>query len=106
MAERSEFAQLVRAGNVDELVSGAVAAVIAQAGDGLSLRDEIGTLRVMLRRVVAEDLLDGDPIEAAHRVARLVDAIVATVRAERALSGGATDDLMAAVERVLGDAGV
>jgi len=102
-ARSAEFAELVRAGRHDETVERAVSSVIEAAGGTLALGDQIGALRVMLRRVIVNDLLDGDPLDAAHMVARLVDGICETVRAERALSGGATDDLMAAVERVLGD---
>lgn len=105
--ERSEaFAAAVRAGQQDELIDRAVQQVIAQIGGERSLGEEIGALRIILKRVIALDGLEGDPRETAATAARLVDAIVRAVKTERALSGDLADDLSSALTTVLIEMGL
>src|SRR4051812_10483399 len=79
--ERSRaFAEAVRRGDKAALVDAALAGAIADGGGELSLEQEIGALRLILRRVVAMDALDGDPESVARTMTRLVEAIVRATR--------------------------
>lgn len=106
LARSRSFATAVRAGRKEELIDRAVQQVIEQIGDERSLGAEIGALRMILRRVIAVDALDGDPKETAATVARLVDAIVRAVKAERAISGSLANDLSDALTTVLIEMGL
>lgn len=100
------FARAARRGNYEQLIDQAVRQVIEAAGVDHSLDDEIGALRIILKRVIAMDALDGDPRETAATVTRLVDSIVRAVRAQRALSGDLANDLTAALTTVLLEMGL
>lgn len=105
--ERSDaFAAAARAGRQEELIDRAVQQVIEQIGGERSLGEEIGALRIILKRVIALDALEGDPRETAATAARLVDAIVRAVKTERALSGDLADDLSGALTTVLIEMGL
>lgn len=100
------FAELVRDGRHTEAIDQALRSVIEAAGGDLSLSQELGGLRLVLTRVVAVDGLDADPYQTAHTVASLVETITQVVRAQRLVTGGAADDLAAAVDRVLDELGL
>ena len=102
----AKFRQAVQDGRVDETLDEAYDALIDAAGEDLSLVSEVGALRLLLHRAMALDALDGDAYETGSLIAELVVDITAAMRAQRQISGGATDDLAAAVDRVLGDLGV
>lgn len=94
-----QFRQRVTSG--EELLDRALDGVIDGAGDELDLITEIGGLRLLLHRAMAIDALDGDAYECGYLVAELVRAITRAVRTQREIAGAATDDLAAAVDRVL-----
>lgn len=100
------FAELARAGQHDELVERTIRRLIETGGGDLSLGEEIGSLRLVLRRVMAVDGLDGDPRDTAQTVARLANSIVYAVQAQRAISGRLADDLTEALTTILIEMGL
>lgn len=104
---RSElFAELARSGRHEELVERTIRRLVETGGGDLSLGEEIGSLRLILRRVMAVDALDGDPRDTAQTVARLANAIVYAVQAQRAISGRLADDLTEALTKILIEMGL
>lgn len=104
---RSEiFAELARSGRHEELVERTIRRLIDTGGGDLSLQEEIGSLRLILRRVMAVDALDGDPRDTAQTVARLANATVYAVQAQRAISGRLADDLTEALTKILIEMGL
>lgn len=95
------FADLARAGKHDDLVERTIRVLVESSGGELSLAEEIGSLRLVLRRVMAIDGLDSDPRDTAQTVARLANAIVYAVRAQRSISGQLADDLTGALTTIL-----
>ena len=105
--ERSDlFAEMARAGRHDELVERTICKLVESGGGDLSLSEEIGSLRLILRRVMAVDGLDSDPKDTAQTVARLANAIVYAVQAQRAISGRLADDLTEALTTILIEMGM
>lgn len=105
--ERSNlFAELVRTGRHEELVERTIQQLIDAGSGDLSLEQEIASLRLILRRVMAVDALEGDPGRTAQTVARLANAIAYNVRAQRAISGQLADDLTGALTVILTEMGV
>jgi hypothetical protein len=100
------FARLVRDGRHSEVIEEALRAAIASAGGELSLGEEIGALRLMLRRVLAVDALDGDPRAVAQTLTRLVEAIVRAVRMQRTISGELSGGLSEALTQILTEIGL
>jgi hypothetical protein len=100
------FADLVRAGKHADLIDAALQAAIDASSSERSLATEIGALRLMLQRVVATELLDGDPRETSQTITRLVDAIIRALRMEQTLAASFEDDLRAAVTRVFAEQGL
>jgi hypothetical protein len=100
------FAEMARAGRHDELVERTIRKLVESGGGDLSLSEEIGSLRLILRRVMAVDGLDSDPKDTAQTVARLANAIVYAVQAQRAISGRLADDLTEALTTILIDMGM
>lgn len=80
-----------------------IAAVLAQAGSAQSLAEEIGALRLVLARVLAEE---DDPARLAASIPRIVDTVVRAVRAQRALSGVQAQGLTEALTQVLIELGL
>ena len=80
-----------------------IAATLAQAGSAQSLAEEIGALRLVLARVLAEE---DDPARLATSIPRIVDAVVRAVRAQRALSGVTAEGLTEALTQVLIELGL
>lgn len=68
-----------------------------------SLSEEIGALRVLLARLLAEE---EDPARLATSIPRVVDAVVRAVRAQRAIGGEMADSLSGAVTQVLIELGL
>ncbi len=99
------FAEMVRAGQHAELIEVALQAALNACARERSLVTEIGALRLMLQRVVATDLLDGDSRETTQTMTRLVDAIIRALRMEQALAASFDDELCAAVTRVFAEQG-
>lgn len=99
------FAELVRAGKHVELIDEVLQAALAACASERSLATEIGALRLMLQRVAATELLDGDPRETTLTMTRLVDAIIRALRMEQTLAASFEDELRAAVTRVFRERG-
>ena len=74
--------------------------VIAQAAADRSLTDEIGALRFVLARLLAEE---DDLTKLATSVARVAAVAIQGARAQRAISGEAAGDLTDAVTRILAE---
>lgn len=71
------------------------------AGEDLSFDEHVGTLRLMLWRLLAVDVFGGDPIEPAHAASMIVQSIVATMKAQREVEGDRADDVARALSVVL-----
>jgi hypothetical protein len=97
------FTDLVRSGKHAELIDAVLQAAIDASASKSSLATEIGALRLMLQRVVATELLDGDLRETTQTMTRLVDAIIRALRMEQTLAASFEDDLRAAVTRAFAD---
>jgi hypothetical protein len=100
------FAEIVRAGNHAGLIEAALQAALAASASERHLTAEIGALRLMFQRVVATELLDGDPRETTQTMTRLVDAIIRALRMEQTLAGSFEDEFRAAVTRVFTEHGL
>ena len=100
------FAELVRAGKHAGLIETALQAALTACASERRLATEIGALRLMLQRVVATDLLDGDPRETTQTLTRLVDAIIRALRMEQTLAASFEDEFRAAVTRVFAEQGL
>jgi hypothetical protein len=110
MSERERrciaFAEAVLTAGGSGMLDDALRGVIAAGGTERSLEPEIGVLRLALSRVVAVEMLDGDPHDVARTVARLTSEIARIVRIQQAVNGDATDVLAMAVSKVLGTMGL
>jgi hypothetical protein len=100
------FAEQVRAGEHAGLVEAALQAALDACASERRLTTEIGALRLMLQRVVATELLDGDPRETTQTLTRLVDAIIRALRMEQTLAASFEDEFRAAVTRVFAEQGL
>lgn len=105
-ARIDRFTELVRAGQHGDLIEAALQAALDACARERSLATEIGALRLMLQRVVATELLDGDPRETTQTMTRLVDAIIRALRMEQTLAASFEDELRAAVTRVFAEQGL
>mgnify|MGYP001445024594 FL=1 len=72
--------------------------MIAQAAAEASVNHELGALRYVLARLLAEE---EDPIALAKAVARVASVSVQAARAQRAISGAVADSLTDAVTQIL-----
>lgn len=77
---------------------GSLAPQIAQAAHESGIESEIGVLRLVMARLLAEE---ADPAKLASGVAKLASVVIQAQRAQRALSGKAADDLTDAVAVIL-----
>jgi hypothetical protein len=96
----SAFQRLLASGRLADLLSQRLAQALAEAGRRETLTDEIGALRVVLLRLLDEE---DDPHRLATDIARIVNAIVHALRAQRVLAGDTTGDLNELVTRVLAE---
>jgi hypothetical protein len=97
------FQQRLERGSYRDLFDQRIASVIERAGSEGSLNDEIGALRLVLARVLAEE---EDPVRLATSIPRIVDAVVRAVRAQRTLSGTMAEDLTEALTQMLIELGL
>ena len=100
---RRDVVQLLEQGEYDEAVSEDVQQVVELAGENFGFQQHVGTLRLMLWKILAVDVREGDPIEPAHAAAMLVKSIVATMRTQRAVEGERVDDIARALDVVLSE---
>jgi hypothetical protein len=88
----------MESGDRSALLSPAVRDVIAEAGRDGRLTAEIGALRVVAERLIAEV---GDATQLATLLPRLVNAIVRAMQAQRALGGADDDEFIRLIDRAL-----
>ncbi len=99
-AER--FRERLHAGDYRALLEPALWEVIAAAGAERGLANEIGSLRVVLARLLAEEADSG---RLAQNAARVTAVLVQATRAQHALSGEMADGLAEAVTHILAEFG-
>jgi hypothetical protein len=81
--------------------------LIDEAGRRGSLSDEIGALRAVLQRLLAElDEEQPDMQRLSENIPRVVNATVRALKAQRAISGETAGDLTEALTRVLIEMGL
>jgi len=85
------------------LIEQRVTELLTQPGTEESLAEEIGALRLVLARVLAEE---DDPARLAASIPRIVDAVVRAVRTQRTLAAGTAEGLTAAMTQVLLELGL
>jgi len=107
-AEKRRSAQPVtaqrRRPNFEHQIEEVVARFATEAGlEQESLSEEIGALRIVLARLLAEE---DDPARLATSIPRVVDTVVRARRAERSISGARAESLTQAVTQVLIELGL
>ena len=96
--ESGAWQRAIETGDRSALLPQAVRELIAEAGKEGRLTTEIGALRVVAERLLAEV---GDAAQLATLLPRLVNAIVRAMQAQRALGGEEDDELVQLVNRAL-----
>jgi len=90
--------------NFEQQIEEVVARFATEAGlEQESLSEEIGALRIVLARLLAEE---DDPARLATSIPRVVDTVVRARRAERSMSGARAESLTQAVTQVLIELGL
>ena len=98
---RLAFLKRLEQGEYAALFEENLGRVIAQAAQAMQERgpdDEIGALRFVLARLLAEEQ---DPAKLAASVTRVASAVVQAARAQRAISGDAAEGLTSALTQIL-----
>lgn len=95
--EPNTFTAAIEAGEYASLF-GSLTPQIAQAAHESGIESEIGVLRLVMARLLAEET---DPGKLASGIAKLAGVVIQAQRAQRALSGKAADDLTDAVAVIL-----
>jgi hypothetical protein len=106
LAAGSDFSAGVLAGERERLVHERVLALIAETGANRAIDTEVGALRLLLLRALAEASLSGDLNATALTVVRLTDAIGRLLKVRQALEGGRASSLEQALINVLIDMGL
>lgn len=89
---------------LDQRIEEAVSRFAAEANlERETLSEEIGALRIVLARLLAEE---DDPARLATSIPRVVDAVVRAVRAQHALTGEMAEGLSGAVTQILVELGL
>lgn len=99
----SAFQQRLESANFRNLLPEKLTQIIAEAGREGSLTDEIGSLRVVLKRLMDEER---DSQRLSESIPRVVNATVRALKAQRAISGETAGDLTEALTRVLLEIGL
>lgn len=94
------FRERLAGGDYRALLEPAVWEVISAAGAERGLANEIGSLRVVLARLLAEE---ADAGRLAQNAARVTAVLVQAARAQHALSGEMADGLAEAVTHILAE---
>ncbi len=92
------FRRRLKQGDYQSLFEGRLKEVIAQAAAERSLTDEIGALRFVLARLLAEE---EDVTKLATSVARVATVAIQAARTQRAISGELADGLTEALTQIL-----
>lgn len=95
-----EFRRRLERGNYHELFDRSLSDVIAQASQERNLATEIGALRFVLARLLAEE---DDVAKLAASVARVSSVLVQATRVQRTISGEVADGLTEAMTRILAE---
>ena len=98
VAGDSAWERAIESGDRSALLSPSVREVIAEAGRDGRLTAEIGALRVVAERLLADV---GDAAQLAALLPRLVNAIVRAMQVQRALGGEDEDEFVQLVNRAL-----
>lgn len=104
-ARRQEFVQRLQDGNYRALYGEHLNAISAQAVEQFSelgLSEEIGSLRVVLARLLAEE---DDLNRLAMNVARVVSVTLRTVQTHHELTGQSASDILDELTRALDELG-
>jgi hypothetical protein len=101
-----QFARQLRAGQHGELIDLTIQAALDVFAGDYSLAIEIGALRLMVRRVIVTELLDGDLRETSLTLTRLVDALIRALRMEQTLATRLEDELRAVMTRFFDSQGL
>lgn len=96
----ADFRQRLEQGNFPALFDRKLSDVIAQAARERNLTTEIGALRFVLARLLAEE---NDPAKLAASVARVSSVLVQATRVQRTISGEVADGLTEAMTRILAE---
>jgi hypothetical protein len=105
--ERGAFVERLAGGDYRALLTPELTRILAQAGAESSLTEEIGALRVVLKRLVDEVNAQGsDAHRLSESIPRVVSATVRAVKAQRAIAGETAGDLTEALTRVLIELGL
>jgi hypothetical protein len=100
---RLAFLERLETGEYAALFDDNLRRVIAQAAERMREHgpdDEIGTLRVVMARLMAEEQ---DPAKLAASVTRVVTAAVQAARARRAIGGDTAEGLTNALTQILAE---
>ena len=102
---REEFAARLQDGSYRALLGDHLESIFRQAMENLAetgLAEEIGSLRVVLARLLAEE---NDLNRMATNVARIVSVSVRAVQAHSAITGQSTNKIIEALSKILDDLG-
>lgn len=91
-------------GNYRNLLGPELARLLEEAGRDGSLTEEIGALRVAMKRLLDDNTVDSRQL--AEGLARIVGATLRALQARRTIAGEAANDLMAVMKRVLQEKGL
>ena len=97
---RETFRRGLERGDYHALLDRRLAALLDQAATQRGLADEIGALRFVLKRLLAEE---DDVTRLAAGVARVTGVAIRAAQAERALAAASSDRLSAALAEVLAE---
>ena len=97
---RETFRRGLERGDYRGLLDRQLAEIVAGAATERGLADEIGALRFVLARLLAEE---EDLTRLAAGVARIAGVAVRAARAERAISGEQADGLTSALAQILAE---
>jgi hypothetical protein len=102
MEAADRFRERLSGGDYRALLEPSLWEVITAAGAERGLTHEIGSLRVVLARLLAEE---ADAGRLAQNAARVTAVLVQATRAQHALSGEMADGLAEAVTHILAEFG-
>ena len=102
-ARVAEFKRRMASGKYRDLLERRVVEVMEEAGREGELIEEIGALRIVMKKLIAED---DDAERLSVSIPRVVNATVRALKAQHAISGKLAGDLTEALTRVLIEMGL
>ena len=97
-AAAAEFRARLEAGDYRDLFEGRLAEVMAQAAEESGVGDELGALRIVMARLLAEE---DDLLVLASSIPRVASVSIQAARAQRAISGQLAESLTDAITTIL-----